>query len=236
MASNPITSWKIDGETVETVRDFIFLDSKIRGSKIHCRWWLQPWNLLAPRKKRYDQPRQHMKTQRYYFANKDPFSKSYGFSSSHVWTWELDHKEGWAPKNWCFWTVVLEKTLESSLDCKEIKPVNTKGNQPWMLIGRTNAAAETPILWPPNVKSQCWERLKAGREGDDRGWDVWMASLTQWTGLSKLWEMVKDREPWHAAVRGVAKNRTQLSNWTITTAAIERLPYYQIPLEVLYSE
>ena len=110
------------------------------------------------------------------------------FSSSHVWMWELDHKEGWAPKNWCFWTVVLEKTLESPLDCKEIKPVNPKGSQPWRLIGRTDAEAKAPIkYWPPDAKNWhwkrpwCWERLKAGREGDDRGRDGWMASLTRWT-------------------------------------------------------
>ena len=87
-------------------------------------------------------------------ADKALSSQSYGFSSNHVWMWELDHKEGWVPKNWCFWTVVLEKTLESPLDCKEIKPVNPKGNQPWIFIGMTDAEAETPILWPPNDKSQ----------------------------------------------------------------------------------
>ena len=101
----------------------------------------------------HDQPRQHMKKQRHDFSNKGPSSQSYGFSSSHGWMWELDHKEGWALKNWCFWTVVLEKTLESPLDCKKIKPVNPKGNQPWIFIGRTDAEAEAPILWPPDVKN-----------------------------------------------------------------------------------
>ena len=91
--------------------------------------------------------------QRYYFTDKGPSSQSYGFSSSHVWMWELDHKESWAPKNWCFWTVVLEKTLESPLDWKEIKPVYPKGNQSWIFIGRTDAEAEAPILWPPDVKN-----------------------------------------------------------------------------------
>ena len=90
---------------------------------------------------------------RHYFADKDLSSQSYGFSSSHVWMWELDHKESWAPKNWCFWTAVLEKTVESPLDCKEIKPVNPKGNQSWIFIGRTDADAEAPILWPPDVKN-----------------------------------------------------------------------------------
>ena len=107
-------------------------------------------------------------------------SQSYGFSSSPVWMWELDHEEGWTPKNWCFWTVVLEKTLESLLDLKEIKPVNPKGNQFWMFFGRTDAEAEAPILWQPDMKRPwCWERFQAGGEGDKRGWDGWMASLTQ---------------------------------------------------------
>ena len=126
------------------------------GLQNHCRWWLQPWNLnmLAPWKKSYDQPRQHIKEQRHYCTNKGLSSQSYGFSSSHVWMWELGHKESWALKNWCFWTVVLEKTLESPLDCKEIKPVNPKGYQHWILIGRIDAEAETLILWPPDAKSQ----------------------------------------------------------------------------------
>ena len=98
-------------------------------------------------------PRQHIKKQRHYFANKGPSSQSYGFSSGHVWMWELDYKERWAPKNWCFWTVVLEKTLESPLDCKEIQPVNPKGNQSLIFIGRTDVEAEAPILWPPDVKN-----------------------------------------------------------------------------------
>ena len=121
MASGPITSWQIDGETVA---NYFF------GLQNHCRWWLQPWNekTLAPWKKSYDHPRQHIKKQRHYFANKRPSSQGYGFSSGHVWMWELDYKESWAPKNWCFWTVVLEKTLESPLDCKEIQPVHPKGD------------------------------------------------------------------------------------------------------------
>ena len=109
--------------------------------------------MLAPWKKSYDQPRQHIKEQRHYFANKGLSSQGYGFSCGHVWMWDLDCEEGWAPKNWCFWTVVLEKTLESPLDCKEIQPVNLKGNQSWIFIGRTDAEAETPVLWPLHVKS-----------------------------------------------------------------------------------
>ena len=107
----------------------------------------------APWKKSYNQPRQHIEKQRHHFANKSLSSQSYGFSSSHVWMWELDHKNSWAPKNWCFWTVVLEKTLESPLDCKEIKPVNPKGNQSWICIGRTDVEAETLIHWLPDAKN-----------------------------------------------------------------------------------
>ena len=126
---------------------------------------------------------------RHYFTNKGPSNQSYGFSSGHVWMWELDCKESWMLKNWCFWTVVL-KTLESPLDCKEIQPVHPKGNQSWMFIGKTDAEAETPILWPPDVKNwligedpddEDLERLKVGGDGDNRGWDGWMASQTQWT-------------------------------------------------------
>jgi len=106
--------------------------------------------MLTPWKKSYDQPRQH---KRHYFANKGPSNQGYGFSSHHVWIWELDYKESWAPKNWCFWTVVLEKTLESPLDCKEIQPVHPKGYQSWMFTGRTDVEAETPILWLPYGKS-----------------------------------------------------------------------------------
>ena len=125
--------------------------------------WIKMWNIdiynldrwidmtLVPWKNSYDKPRQHIKKQRHYFANKGPSSQGYGFSSSNVWMWEFDHKEGWAPKNSCFQTVVLEKTLESPLGSKEIKPVNPKGNQPWIFIGRTDA--EAPILWPPDAKS-----------------------------------------------------------------------------------
>ena len=125
------------------------------GLQNHCRWWQQSWNemTLAPWKKSYDQPRQLIKKQRHYFANESPSSQSYGFSNSHVWMWELDYKESWAPKNWCFWTVLLEKTFESPLDCKEIQPVHPKGNQSWIFIGRTDAEAETPILWPPDAKN-----------------------------------------------------------------------------------
>ena len=111
------------------------------------------------------QPRQNIKKQRCYFANKGLSSQGYGFPSSHGWMWESDYKESWAQKNWCFWTVVLEKTLESPLDCKEIKPVHPKEDQFWMFIGRTDAEAETPILWPPDVKSWLiWKDPDAGKD------------------------------------------------------------------------
>ena len=112
----------------------------------------------APWKKSFDKPRQYIKMQRHHSANIGLYSQSNGFSSSHVWMWELDHKEGWEPKNWCFWTVGPEKTLESPLDCKEIKPVNPKENQPWIFIGRTDTEAEVPIFWPPNVKNWLIEK------------------------------------------------------------------------------
>ena len=130
--------------------------------------------MLAPWKESYDQPRQHIQKQRHYFANKGLSSQRYGFSSSHVWMWELDYKERWALKNWCFWTVVLEKTLESPLDCKEIQPVHPKGNQFWIFTGRTDADAETPILgtWCKELtnlkRPWCWERSPLG-VGDGQG-------------------------------------------------------------------
>ena len=118
-------------------------------------WWSGKWHLgwdlcrFVGGAKSYDKPRHHIKKQRHYFADKDPYSQSYDFSSSYVWMWELDHNEGWVPKNWCFWTVVLERTLESPLNCREIKQVNPKGNECWVFIGRTDAEAEVPIFWPP---------------------------------------------------------------------------------------
>ena len=130
-----------------------------------------------PWKESYGQPRQHIKNQRHYFLNKGPSSQGYGFSSGHVWMCELDYKESWEPKNWCFWTVVLEKTLVSPLDCKEIQPVHPKGDQSWVLIGRTDVEVETPILWPPRVKSwligkdpdagRDWEQEEKGMTEDE---------------------------------------------------------------------
>ena len=145
MASNPITSWQIDGKTMT---DLIFMGSKITedGDCSHEIKTVAPW------KKSYDQPRQCITKQRHCMANKGPHSQSYAFSSSHIQIWELIHKEGWALKNRCFQIVVLEKTIKSPVDCKEIKPVNPKGNQSWIIIGRI--VAEAPKLWPPDAKSK----------------------------------------------------------------------------------
>ena len=146
--------------------------------------------MLAPWKESCDKPQQCIKGKDI-TAGKGPCSQSHGFSSSHVWMWELDRKEGWAPKNWCFWTVVLEVTLGSPLDRKEIKLISPKGNQPWIFIGRTDAEDEALILWPLDVKelthwerSLCWERFKAKGEECGRGWDGYIASSTQWTWIS----------------------------------------------------
>ena len=164
--------------------------------------------MLASWKKSYDQTRQHIKKQRHYLANKGPSSQICGFSSSHVWMWDLDYKESWLSKNWCFWTVVLEKTLESPLDCKEIQPVNLKGNQSWIFIGRTDAEAEARILWPLDSKS--WltgkKRSDAGEdwgqeEKGPTGWDGWMASLTQWT-----WVWANSARWWRAGMPGVQQS------------------------------
>ena len=125
-------------------------------------------------------------------THQDKSGQSYGFSSRHVWMWELDYKESWALKNWCFWTVVLVKTLESPLDCKEIQPVHPKGNQSWISIGRTDAKDEAPVLWPLDANSLentlMPGKIEAGGKGDDRGWNDWMASQTQqtWVWLSSM--------------------------------------------------
>jgi len=129
MASGPITSWWIEGEKVEAVTDFIFLGSKITMDGDHSH---EIKRCLLLGRKAVIKPDSILKKQRHHFANKGPYSQTYGFSSSHVWRWELDHKKGWAPKNWCFWIIVLEKTLQSPLGCKEVKPVNSKGNHPWI--------------------------------------------------------------------------------------------------------
>ena len=162
MASGPITSWEIHGETVQTVSDFIFLGSKITADG---DWSHEIKRRLLLGRKVMTNLDTIFKSRDINFASKGPSSQHYGFSSGHVWRWELDCQERWAPKNWCFWTV--GKTLESPLDCKEIQPVHPKGDQPWVFIGRTNAEAETPILWPPHAKS--WLIGKDSDAGRDWG-------------------------------------------------------------------
>ena len=164
--------------------------------------------MLAPWKKSYNKARQHIKKHRHHFADKGPYSQNHGFSSSHVWMWELDHKEGLMPKSWCFWTVVLEKALESPLDSRETKPVSPKGHQPWIFIRKTDAEAEAPILWPPDVKSQLTEKdPDAGKNWrrekgmGDRGWDDWMESPSQWT-----WVWVSSGSCWWTGKSGVLQS------------------------------
>ena len=160
MASSPTTSWQIECEKVSAVTDFLSLGFKITADSDYS---LEIQRHLLLERKAMTHLGNIIKKWRHHFANKDSYSQSCGFSSSHVWMWELDHKEGWALKNWCFWIVVLEMTPEILLDCKEIKRVNPKGNQPWIFIGRTDA--EAPIFWSPNVKSQLIGKgLDAGKD------------------------------------------------------------------------
>ena len=167
-----------------------------------------------------------MKKQRHYFANKGPSSQGYGFSSGHVWMWELDCEESWAQKNWCFCTVVLEKTLESPLYCKEIQPVHPKGDQSWVFIGMTDVETQTPTLatWCGELthlkRPWFWERLRAGGEGDDRGWDGWMASPTQctwvWVNSGSLWWTGRPGMLWFMGSQRVGHDWVAELNWIMS--------------------
>ena len=180
MASGPITSWQIDGETVETVTDFIFLSPKITADG-DCSHEIKRCLLLG--RKALTNLDSIFIGRGMSFANKGPCTQGYSFSSGHVWMWELDYKESWAPKNWCFWTVVLEKALESPLDCEEVQPVHPKGDQSWVFIGWTDAA-ETPILCPPDAKNwliwkdpdvgKDWRWEKRMTEDEMVGWHHWL--------------------------------------------------------------
>ena len=219
ITSGPITSWEIDGETVETVADFIFLGSKITADG-DCSHEIKRCILLG--RKVMTNLDSILKSRDITLTTKVRLVKAmYGFSSSHVWMWELDCKENWAQKNWCFWTVVLEKTLESPLDCKKIQPVHPIGDQSWVFIGRTDIEAETPLLWPPDMKNWLiWKDPDAGKDWGQEEKETTEDEIVGWlhrlNGHDFGWTLgVGDGcGAWCAVVHGVAKSQTWLCDWT----------------------
>ena len=219
MASCPITSWQIGGETMETVSDFILGVSKITADG-DCSHEIKRHLLLE--RKAMTNLDSILKSRDFTLPAKVHLSsQGYGFSSSHVWMWELDYKESWVPKNWCFWTVVLEKTLESPLDYKEIQPVHPKGDQSWICIGRTGAEAETPILWLPDVKNWLiWKDPDARKDWGQKKKGMTENEMVRWhhrlDGCESEWTPGDGDGQGGLACCGswVAKIRIWLSNWT----------------------
>ena len=223
---------------METVTFFIFLDSKITGDS-DCRHEVKRHLLLA--RKAMTNLNSVFKKQRYHFDGKGLYSKNYGFSGSHVLMWELDHKERWVTKNWCFWTVMLEKILKSPLDNKEIKPVNPKGNQPWIFIGRTDTEDEDPVLWPPDAKNwligKNFDARKDWGKEEKRTTEDEMFGCCHWLSGHEFEQTSGDNEgQWSlcTAGHGVAKeamSRTWLSDWTAATNTVKSSFRYRSVLQ-----
>ena len=241
MASSPITSWQIDGETMGTVTDFIFLGSKITADG-DCSHEIKRRLLLG--RKAIINLDSILKKQRHHFADKCPSSQSYGFSNSHVRMWELDPEEGQAPKNWCLQTVLLEKTLKSPLDCKEIQPVRSEGDQLWDFFGKNDAKAQTPALWLPHAKSwligkdSLMLRVIRGRRRRGKQRMRWLDDITDLMdmSLSRVRELVMDREGglavlWFMGSQRVGHDWATELNWKSIGTSEARLCSFN-PLKV----